>query len=548
MTSPIKPFLSLLLISVLVSGCVTPKSSIDKSPNVSLDSYKYALVSDIKYNKRNIDKYGIQEKTERFLNSEGLEIVLPSEANRFKEYQVARLLVVGISHQHQSDGAGGTYARMKMVFTDGYTGEQIVVISSRYQGLTVQGDLDGVTKKALNKFGALYDGYDSNKLPPAVKRMRKRKNDKGGWETVDISREEFESYLKSKSLHPVEGVWKSKEGDYKVGIKRDTNNIDRDFVSFILETDKKWWNYGEVKMKINKTASNSRYNIDYLMADHSVESITGTFTSDAKLEFKVPSNFTDEEFGVEFTKLYPSIGESSFTDSKPSDGSGQRQPSEKPATSNGSGFIVGKKGLVVTNYHVVKDAKTININLPGSKPKHSADVLLKDERNDVAVLKMTDFNYNDNFDGPIPYTVTSDVASAGQDAFTIGYPLGNLLGKSVKVTEGVISSRYGVQDDPRLYQISVPVQPGNSGGPLFDMNGNVIGVVVASLNAKFLYENANIIPQNVNFAVKSSYVSALLSMVEGKAITDIEGSNVEGGIDDKVRSYRKFIVRVSVQK
>lgn len=549
MTSPVKSLLGLLLFSVFASGCVTPKSSIDTSPDVPLDAYRYVYVNDIKYNDRNIDKYGIQGKTERFLRQEGLEVVSSSEVKRFKNHQRARLLVVGISHQHQSDGAGGTYARMKMVFADAYTSNQIAEISSRYQSVTtVQADLNGATEKALNEFGDLYDGYNPNKLPPAVKRMKERENDRGGWEVVDISRDEFESYLKPKNIHPIEGVWKSKSSDYEIGIKRDTNSIDRDFTAFVLKTDKKWWDYGEVKMRINTTASNSRYNIDYLMADHSVESVTGTLTSDAKLEFKVPSNVTDEEFRIEFTKLYPSIGESSFAESKPNDGSDQRHPSEEPASSNGSGFIVGKRGLVVTNYHVVKDAESIDIKILDSRPSYKAEVILKDERNDIAILKIKDFNYNDSFDAPIPYTLTSDVANAGQDAFTIGYPLGNLLGKSVKVTEGVISSRYGVQDDPRLYQISVPVQPGNSGGPLFDMNGNVIGVVVASLNAKFLYENANIIPQNVNFAVKSSYVSALLSMAEGKTITDMKSSNAEGGLDDKVEDYRDFIVRVSVQK
>ena len=101
----------------------------------------------------------------------------------------------------------------------------------------------------------------------------------------------------------------------------------------------------------------------------------------------------------------------------------------------------------------------------------------------------------------------------GEDVYTVGYPLGDLLGESAKVTTGVISALEGLQGDARTLQISVPVQPGNSGGPLFTANGLVAGVVVASLSAKVLYESSGVLPQNVNFAVRSDYVRTLLRQV-----------------------------------
>ena len=88
------------------------------------------------------------------------------------------------------------------------------------------------------------------------------------------------------------------------------------------------------------------------------------------------------------------------------------------------------------------------------------------------------------------------------------------MGDNSRFSSGRINSLYGIQDDPRLLQISNPLQPGNSGGPLFSSKGELIGVVVSSLSAKyFFYDNAGIIPQNVNFAIKISYLRNIFSML-----------------------------------
>ena len=101
----------------------------------------------------------------------------------------------------------------------------------------------------------------------------------------------------------------------------------------------------------------------------------------------------------------------------------------------------------------------------------------------------------------------------GQRVSTIGYPLSPLLGSDPKFSEGVISSKSGFQDDPRWFQISAAIQPGSSGSPLFDDNGNIVGVVVASLDAAKAFQLTNAIPQNVNWAIKSDYLLNLLGMV-----------------------------------
>ena len=143
---------------------------------------------------------------------------------------------------------------------------------------------------------------------------------------------------------------------------------------------------------------------------------------------------------------------------------------------------------------------------------------MKDKNNDLAILRLQQFDYSKIYSFPIPFIISnSSNSKIGENVFTLGFPLGELLGKNSKFSSGTINSLYGIQDDPRVFQVSNPIQPGNSGGPLFDYNGKIIGVIFSSLNAKFFYENADIIPQNVNFAVKSNYLLNLISLLPDEA-------------------------------
>ena len=84
------------------------------------------------------------------------------------------------------------------------------------------------------------------------------------------------------------------------------------------------------------------------------------------------------------------------------------------------------------------------------------------------------------------------------------------MGANPKITEGIVSSLSGILDDPRTYQISVPVQSGNSGGPLLNRNGEAIGVVTAKLDAETVFEWTGDLPENVNYAIKIDYLRPLL--------------------------------------
>jgi len=197
-------------------------------------------------------------------------------------------------------------------------------------------------------------------------------------------------------------------------------------------------------------------------------------------------------------------------------------PEREELKSSGSGFFVTEDGYIITNFHVVKDAQTVKIK--NGENVFPAKVILVDTTNDLALIKVT---------GKFkPLHISDEDAQLGESAFTIGFPNIDLQGTEPKYTDGKISSLAGIRDDPKEYQISVPVQPGNSGGPLVDLNGSVIGVVVARLNDLNTLRASGSLPQNVNYAVKAKYVRNLMAQVyEIKAISEIPAIKSRAMVD-----------------
>lgn len=175
---------------------------------------------------------------------------------------------------------------------------------------------------------------------------------------------------------------------------------------------------------------------------------------------------------------------------------------ERPASS-GTGFLVAG-GRLLTNNHVVDDCgRVVARNAAGRRV--SARVDAKDERRDLALLTVpADF-------GPaLPFRDAPPIRR-GEAVVTYGFPLSGLLSSGPTLTTGDVSALAGLKDNPNNLQISAPVQPGNSGGPLLDSQANVVGVVVSKLNAARVAQLAGgDIPQNVNFAVKGTEALAFL--------------------------------------
>ncbi len=191
-----------------------------------------------------------------------------------------------------------------------------------------------------------------------------------------------------------------------------------------------------------------------------------------------------------------------------------KPPEEKPReASSGTGFYVSRDGHILTNAHVVRDCTRVEVNGPnGLGPVR---LVAQDRTNDLALLKSEST--------PLKIAAVRMGVRLGEGVAVFGYPLSGMLSTSGNFTLGNVTALSGLGDDSRYFQISAPVQPGNSGGPLVDANGNLIGVVTSKLNAlKVMVATNGDIPQNVNFAIKGSVASAFL---ESNGVAFTQGSD-----------------------
>ena len=176
--------------------------------------------------------------------------------------------------------------------------------------------------------------------------------------------------------------------------------------------------------------------------------------------------------------------------------------------SQGTAWPIGY-GYVVTCAHILGELRKATLILH-DETRIQAKVELTDKANDIAILKV-----QESKNLPKPLVIAKTRAVTGTKVFTIGYPY-LALGEKPKLTEGIINSVYGLGDDPRIYQISAPVQPGNSGGPLINMKGEVVGIVTSRLDAAKIYELSGTLPQIVNYAIKSQYIEMLIETLPVK--------------------------------
>ena len=220
---------------------------------------------------------------------------------------------------------------------------------------------------------------------------------------------------------------------------------------------------------------------------------------------------------------------------------------ESPAASgrhqwsgSGSGIIFSKSGHIVTNFHVVEDAGQIEIEViqNGETVVYDAAVLQVDKVNDLAILKVVDINF-DSFDAP-PFSVKFTPSAVGTKVYAYGYPMAlSAMGKEVKVTDGIISAKTGFNGDITSYQISAPIQSGNSGGPLFDDQANLIGINSAGLNKE--------IADNVGYSIKSSYVRNVFEVLPKVVDLPNDKSLQSKTLVDQIAAISPFVVLVKTK-
>ena len=206
-------------------------------------------------------------------------------------------------------------------------------------------------------------------------------------------------------------------------------------------------------------------------------------------------------------------------------------------TASGTGFFITDDGYLISNYHVIKGAAKVRLQTGAGLVE--ATVVKVDASNDLALLKAVG-----RF-APLPIAASRG-AKLGSTVATVGFPSIGLQGFSPKLAKGEIASLSGAGDDPRYFQISVPVQPGNSGGALVDAHGNVVGIVAAKLSAQAALDATGQLPENVNYAVKSSLLLSFLESVPEVASKLKEPNTKDAAFEDVVKSAQDAAVLVLV--
>lgn len=171
----------------------------------------------------------------------------------------------------------------------------------------------------------------------------------------------------------------------------------------------------------------------------------------------------------------------------------------------GTAFFITGDGYLVTADHVIRGIHKVRVKI--GTQFYDAKVVRNDQKVDLALLKIDGNSFT-----ALPLAGKKD-PDLGADVFTIGFPNPDVQGFEPKYTDGRISSLSGMRDDPSKFQITVPLQPGNSGGPLINRFGAVDGVVVGSLNDAVMLAESGSVPQNVNYAVKTSTLRDFLTPV-----------------------------------
>jgi S1-C subfamily serine protease/antitoxin component YwqK of YwqJK toxin-antitoxin module len=210
---------------------------------------------------------------------------------------------------------------------------------------------------------------------------------------------------------------------------------------------------------------------------------------------------------------------------------------------NGSGFYISSKGYIATNYHVIDGANEIQIEtiINGEAQSFLAEVVKADKSNDLAIIRVIDPKFKEL--NTIPYNFFSELKPIGTSVFTLGYPYGGILSNEVKFTNGNISSNLGIHDEISLFQISAPIQPGNSGGPVFDENGDLIGIIVSTLNRDNFAE-----AQNVNFAIKATYLKNLVDVLPETISLPNTIINKDKSKIELISELKKYVVKITTKE
>jgi S1-C subfamily serine protease len=330
----------------------------------------------------------------------------------------------------------------------------------------------------------------------------------------------LKSHWTSKGADPVEGIYENavrteNSPKYKLGLIKSDAGYNLIYLSGAVQPG---WKVGDIKAYLTKTATPNLYKVKYFMGDKSLN-------EDLYIGFEsglMKVIWTDRQENL-YLKLYPTSEDNVTTFSG--------------VKSSGTGFAISTNGYIVTNQHVVDGVSKISVRgVKGNFSKvYKAKVIIEDKNNDLAIIKIDDPSFTSL--GVPPYKIDNGISDVGNSVYALGYPLRATMGDEVKLTNGIISSKTGFQGDITTYQITVPVQPGNSGGPLFDSNGNIIGII----NAK------HIGAENASYAIKTSYLMNLIQVMNSSPSLPKTNTISSKNLSEQVKFVKEFVYIIETE-
>lgn len=318
---------------------------------------------------------------------------------------------------------------------------------------------------------------------------------------------------------------------HRLAVKKDGDSYQ---LIYLHGSNESIWTEGELKGVFTPTSTKGVYHVDQWYMDNKMLS-----NADFYLEYNARKmTLYDSRSYVEthFMKLFPAydVDESDVSPLYPSVPPAQAEKEEKPK-GNGSGFFISGD-VVATNCHVVIDAKRIEVIISNDNQvsTYKAKVLCQDKTNDIALLQIEDTNFK-AFTS-LPYELMQSTIDVGSKVFTMGYPMANIMGQEIKITDGIISSKTGYEGDVVMYQISAPIQPGNSGGPMFNQEGNLTGITSAGIPGA----------QNVGYAIKSGYLNNLIDSAPIK-IQSISRNTLKGkDLTEQIKEIKPYVALILI--
>lgn len=430
--------------------------------------YKYVLLEKLEYKGGERDVWGIENDIINGFEHYGYEAytidAIPDSVLLILKKHPQSFLYCTIIHSGVQE-----VVTMSMSFFN-CNKEKVTTTHARTTGhFTMKGALKSVIKSCISDLGysSSVEACLENKYP---------------WTSID--EDSAKNYINTHSIDQVEGIYKTLDGsDYKFLVKRDSNNI---YDCILLEQKENIWFAGDIKARLERVGDKNLFLGKWFpITKFNYWSVNAIYEGGVL-------SFTGNEININCAKLYPNSDD------------GEYHPSPSPGNKGnrvvtGSGFFVTDR-IIATNNHVIEDANSIKIVVKDGKEvkSYSAKVLIIDKTNDLALVSIVDKEFNGV--KSIPYSFALDTKDVGSSIFTMGYPMSDILGGEIKVTDGIISSKTGFQGDVVTYQITAPIQPGNSGGALFDKNGVLVGVINAGVRSA----------ENVGYAIKTIYLKNLI--------------------------------------